>query len=214
MCVALVTYHGKLKHAIIVIVAALMRWEGLKESHHNGAKGWGLHAHALYTSRIMATRQPLPRAWHAAVGIGSKLVVWGGDGGSTKIKTRELAVFDVPSLTWEEDPPVVDGSDMPDGLRGMAVTSDGETAYCCGGQTGSSYPCTYYNKLFQITPSRHLCQELEPTSPSHTAPEKSSGSRLVQFGDKLVLYGGYTGHERTNELHVFHTKTSECELWY
>ena len=164
--------------------------------------------------RIMATRQPLPRPWHAAVGIGSKLYVWGGCSSSSTISTRTLSLetFDVPSVTWEE-PQVLHGSDMPEGLRGMAVTSDGQTSYSFGGRAGS-HPYTYYNTLFQVIPSQHLCQELQPTSSSNTAPDKTSASCILQFQDKLVLQGGYTGQSRTNELYVFDLKESECELWY
>ena len=158
----------------------------------------------------MATRQPLPRTRHAAVGIGSKLYVWGGYGGSSKIKTTALETFDVTSVQWEQSQ-LLDGSSVPDGLRDMTVTSDEETAYCCCGQTGSFPNYTYYNTVFEITPSQHLCKELQPTSPS-LMPEKTSGSRVVRFQDKLVLFGGSTGQRRTNEVHVFDLKKSECEL--
>ena len=163
----------------------------------------------------MATRQPLPRTRHAAVGIGSKLYVWGGYSGSSKIKSTAVEVFDVACAKWEQ-PQELDGSTMPDGLYSMAVASDGETAYCCCGQTGS-YPnapnATYYNTVFEITPSQHLCNELQPTSHSHM-PEGTRGSRVVRFQDRLILYGGFTGRRWTNKLHVFDLKKSECELWY
>ena len=161
----------------------------------------------------MATRQPLPRDRHAAVGIGSKLYVWGGDGGSSKIKTAALEIFDVTSVQWEQ-PQLLNGSSMPDDLEGMAVTSDGETVYCCCGRTGSYPKYTYHNTVFEITPSQHLCKELQPTNPSDARPQGTSGSRVVRFQDKLVLYGGHTGQRWTNELHVFDLQKSECELWY
>ena len=163
----------------------------------------------------MATRQPLPRESHAAVGIGSKLYVWGGYGGSSKIKTTALDTFDVTSVQWEQQT-ALRGCDMPDGLQAMAVTGDGETAYCCCGmtrRTGSITSYTYYNTVFEIIPSQRLCKELQPTSPSLML-EGTSGSRVVRFQDKLILYGGYTGQRRTKELHVFDLKESECELWY
>lgn len=158
----------------------------------------------------MATREPLPRIRHAAVGIGSKLVVWGGDGKPAP-KTTALEVFDVPSMEWEQ-PHVLHSCDMPDELYGMAVTSDGETAYCCGGATDSY---TYHNTLFQVIPSQSLYREIKPTSPSRTAPGKSSDGRMVQYNDQLVLYGGINRWQRQfNMLHVFDLKKSECELWY
>lgn len=161
----------------------------------------------------MATREPLRRTTHAAVGIGSKLYVWGGYSSSSTIRSKLIEIFDVPSATWEE-PINLDGSDMPDGLYGMAVTSDGEVAYCCSGVTGSFPHDTRYNTIYQVTPFQNLCQELQPTSPSHTAPEKTSHSRIVHFQDKLILHGGSTGQMRTNELQVFDLKKSECEFCY
>ena len=158
----------------------------------------------------MATRQPLPRARHAAVGIGSKLYVRGGYSGYGQIKSTALEIFDVASLKWEEQE-ALRGCDMPDGLRDMAVTSDGETAYCCCGLTGFYPNEIYYNTVFEITPSQHLCKELQPTSHSLT-PKGTSSSGVVRFQDKLVLFGGFTGQRRTNELHVFDLKKSECEL--
>lgn len=158
----------------------------------------------------MASRLPLPRCSHAAVGIGRKLYVWGGYSSGSAIGTTALEVFDVPSVTWEE-PGVLHGSDIPDGLRGMAVSTDGDTSYTFGGATGS-HPYTYYNRLYQVSPSRRLCQEWQPTGP---LPEKASGSCMVQYQDKLVLQGGHAGQRRINELHVFDLKKSECEtLWY
>lgn len=156
-------------------------------------------------------REPLPRCGHAAVGIGDKLVVWRGSGDYIVLKTTALEIFDVTSAEWEQ-PQHLHGCDMLGGLHGMAVTSDGETAYCCGGRTGSHPNFTYHNTLFRVTLSQQLCQELKPTSPFHTAPKKSSGSGLVQFGDKLVLCGGRTDQGRSNDLHVFDLKKSECGL--
>ena len=160
----------------------------------------------------MATRQPLPRAKHAAVGIGSKMAVWGGAGGSALVKNTTLEIFDLPSMIWEQ-PQVMHGSEMPDRLEGMAVTTDGETGYSFGDATCSN-PYTYYNTLFQITPSQHLCQVLLPSSPSHTAPKETSHSGIVHFNDKLVLHGGWSGQWPSIALNVFDLRKSECEIWY
>ena len=161
----------------------------------------------------MAARQSLPRAYHAAAGIGSKLYVWGGYSGPSEIKsTAVLEIFDLTSASWEQ-PQLLGGSDMPDGLQGMAVTSEGETVHCCCGRTGH-YPYTSYRTVFEITPSQHLCRELQPASLSHTPPVERTLGCVVRFQDTLILYGGYTGQEQTNELHVFDLKKSESELWY
>ena len=112
----------------------LMRWEGNLTTMGSGS-GDCMYMHCTQT---VLTRQPLPRDSHAAAGIGSKLYMWGGDGGSSKIKSTALEIFVVTSVQWEQQK-ALRGYDMSDGLEGMAVTSDGETAYCCCGRTGS-YP--------------------------------------------------------------------------
>ena len=154
----------------------------------------------------MATKQPLPRAWHAAVGVGSKLYVWGGKGDKA-IRSTALEIFDVPSIAWETAQ-VLHSFEMSSELHSMAVTSDGETSYTFGGEGGSSQP---YNTLFKVTPSQHLCQELHPTSSTPATPEGTVDSCIVQYQDKLVLHGGY--RRRTKELHVFDLRESECEFW-
>ena len=99
----------------------------------------------------MATRQPLSRDSHAAVGIGSTLYVWGGDDGSGRIKTTALETFDVTSVQWERSQ-LLNGSSMPDSLWGMAVMGDGETAYCCCGQAGSTWVIpNHFNQSFYMT---------------------------------------------------------------
>lgn len=156
------------------------------------------------------SRQLQPRRNHAAVGVGKKLYVWGGNtGDSTKIPSTTLENFDVSSLTWGQ-PQRLDGF-LPDGLWGMAITSDGEDAYTFGGRTGSYPKCTYFNTLYYVNPSTLQCRELVPGNPSQ-APKKASGCRMVHFNGKLVVHGGYTGGGRTDQLHVFDLKTSECGI--
>ena len=150
------------------------------------------------------SRQPEPWYDHAAVSIGSKLVVWGGRGDdSATISANTIESFDVSSETWKQ-PQQLQGS-LPGGLSGMAVTSNGEYAYSFGGQIGS----TRINTVYEINMSTLQCRELVPANPSH-APRKISGGCIVHFKDKLLIHGGFTGHHRTDELHVFDLKNSEC----
>lgn len=155
----------------------------------------------------MSLRQPQPRENHAAVGVGKKLFVWAGDCGSSKIQTTTVESFDVSSGTWEQ-PQRLHGS-LPDGLYGMAVASDGENAYSFGGRSGSHSKYTYYNTLYEINLSTFECNELVPRDLSF-APKKKKGSGMVLFESKLVIHGGYTGQDWTDDLHVFDIRTSEC----
>lgn len=150
----------------------------------------------------MSSRQPTSRAWHAAVGVGGKLFVWGGRGDGATTLER----FDVSSLTWEELQQLK-GS-LPEGLHDAAVTAGRENFYSFGGSATTS---GRVNTLYEISPSTLLCRELLPNSPSHT-PQKQMGSRSVHFKNKVVVYGGskskgYT----TNDLHVFDLEKSKYD---
>ena len=152
----------------------------------------------------MWSRQPPPRESHAAVGVGHKLYICGGvDDSSDEADTTIIESFDVPSVTWQQ--PEKLSHPLPTGLEGMAVTGDGVSAYCYGGRIGHE---TYSNTVYQINPLTRQCRELVPKDPS-SAPKKSSGSCVVYFDEKLVVHGGFTGQEWTNQLRVFHLRSSE-----
>ena len=155
----------------------------------------------------MSSREPQPRYNHAAFGVGMKHFVWGGDVDyrSTKIHTMQIETFDVSSWTWKEPQPL-QGS-LPDRLWGMAVTTDGKNVYSFGGHNSS----TRINTVYQITPSTLQCEELQPAGSSHRAPKGTTGSRIVYFKEKLVVYGGYTGQNYTDDLYVFDLRKSEPE---
>ena len=154
----------------------------------------------------MTARQPQPRAKHAAVGIGHKLFVWGGQGDSTKIQTTTLESFDVLSEAW--DPSRELRYPLPDGLMSIAATTDGESAFFLGGAIPASKGFTYSNTLYQVNLSTLQCRELVPRTPSR-APDKACQFGMVYCNHKLVVYGGYTGRERGNKVYVFDLKTSE-----
>lgn len=149
----------------------------------------------------MSAREPTARAFHAAVGVGDKLFIWGGYGQTT---TTTLESFNVCSLTWEKPRPL--NGYLPSGLYNAAVTGDGEDFYSCGGETTSGR----INTLYEINPHTLLCRELLPDSPSH-APQKQEGSSSVYFNRKIVVYGGYTvpSKQRTDDLLVFDLDKSE-----
>lgn len=169
----------------------------------------GLQEKCVWFVRAGSSMEPVPRYRHAAAGAGQKLYVWGGSGHTAKVETTTIESFDVPSETWQQ-PQRLHGS-LPDGLRGMTVTSDGESAYSFGGSTekDSSKNLEYYNTLYQINLSTLQSKELVPGASSN-APQKKSNSTIVYFDQKLVVHGGRSsGGDLTNELHVFDLKSSE-----
>ena len=153
----------------------------------------------------MSFKEPQPRAGHAAVGAGQKLYIWGGDS-SYPIQATTIDTFDVPSLAWQE-PQELCGSQPRNKMWGMAVATNGETAYFFGGKTESN---TYSNTLFKIELSTLLCEEINHRTFS-TAPKEKFFSCMLYFDEKLVVHGGYTSAgEETEELHIFDLRTSEC----
>ena len=149
----------------------------------------------------MSSRQPQPRDRHAAVGFGQKLYIWEGDGGSSKIQNSAIDVFDLSSETWNESMKL--RGSLPAGLQDVAVTTDGQCAYSFGGISDS-----FLNAVYKVQLSTLQCIELPQKNCTH-APLKKCGSGVVYFNQKLVVYGGWTGLETTDELNAIDTKTGE-----
>lgn len=154
----------------------------------------------------MSSRQPQPRDDHAAVGVGQKLFVWGGDGRSPKNQTRTVKIFDVPSMAWQQ-PENLRGSQVPDKCWDMAIATDGESAYSFGGSTNKD---TYFDTVFKVDLSTLLCEKLT-TGESSSAPKKAQKGCMVYFNHKLIVHGGYSG-EPTGQLHTFDLKTGEWHV--
>ena len=155
-------------------------------------QGKGL-AHAQYRNNfrvglvrctvIMASFRPAARRYHAAVGAGQTMLVWGGRGEG--IQTSTVESFDVTSLTWKE-PRQLQG-DLPIALASVAVASDGEKAYMFGGLSSRGLE----NKLFSLDLASLECRELVPSSTPR--PSGREHCRMVCCGGKLVVYGGFSG---------------------
>ena len=111
--------------------------------------------------------------------------------------------FDVPSATWQE-PKELDCF-VPDNLMGMAATNDGENVYFFGGRTDRN---TYCHALYQANLFTMQCRELVPTNPSDV-PKQTFTNGILYFNRKLVIHGGRTGQDRTDELSVFDLTTSK-----
>ena len=156
----------------------------------------------------MATKQskyvPPPTRDHAAVATGDKLYRWGGRGSGQR--RNMVDVFDVSKEQWEclptHGPP-------PPAIRGCAYTAIGSSLFTFGGHDGHSY----YNSLHQLDTETMEWRELVPRNPSD-APQKKSGCGMVSLDDdQLVVFAGFMEDgERTDELHVFDTKKSECAV--
>ena len=145
-------------------------------------------------------REPEARVYHAAVVVHDNMLVWGG---LRVDETSAVETFDVSSATWLE-PRQLHGDTLPNGLHSMAVTSDKKRAYVFGGYSvATRQGC---NQLFVVDLTSLECRELVPGSSSR--PSARSGSRMVCYGRKLVIYGGSTSLTAvSDELHIFDLDT-------
>lgn len=154
----------------------------------------------------MSSREPRARLRHGAVGFGQRLYVWGGYGRSRDLNAATVESFDLSSELWEQQRQLC--ASLPGKLWGTAVATDGENGYFFGGTIGFD---TYINTLYKFNLSTLQCEELTPKDCSH-APKAKVASGMVYFNEMLVVHGGYTGRDRTEELHVFDLRTGECVL--
>ena len=149
--------------------------------------------------------EPLARAGHAAVTLDNKLHLWGGWAGS-KEKSREVAqkleVFDVSMEQWEQKPT---RGTPPPGLWDTAYAVVGSCLFVFGGYGGVSS----HNTLYKLNLCSFQWEQVRVSNPSR-GPQRKSGCGMVSYGDnQLVVFAGWTGSERTDELHVFDLNKGE-----
>ena len=154
--------------------------------------------------------EPVARFYHAAVGLGqNKLVLAGDTAEGSSVPSSVVEKFNVRSTVWQ-DPQMLGGQfTLPEGYDSMAVASDGERAYLFGGLIGPRGAQQRSNAIFCVNLLSLKCEEIVP-APTAQAPLPRSGSAMVHYKRKLVIYGGSTGPGRmSNELLVFDLDTSE-----
>ena len=157
-------------------------------------------------------KEPPARAYHgAAASANNRMCVWGGDG--RNVPTALMERFDVSSATWEAPPVELRDSlgfqCLPDGLQRMAVASSPSgKMYTFGGQISDDIiNVKYINDVYEIDLATTVCRRLVPASP---LPSPRSGSAMVWFEGRLVVYGGWKGQNLFSEdLHVFDLGKSE-----
>ena len=148
-------------------------------------------------------REPVARAFHAAIGYHRYMAVWGGHGGGVHIETSVVECFDVLSATWMEARQL--SQYLPDGLYRMAVACDEERAYTFGGYTESGR----INDVYEVDLTSLVCSRIEPSAHSAPSPSARSRSAIVISRRRLVNYGGLAGGGASDELHVLHLDASE-----
>ena len=149
--------------------------------------------------------EPLPRYGHTAVAVDNKVHMWGGWAGSEENLqevAQNLEVFDISMDQWEQKP--THGTPPP-GLRYTAYAVVGSCLFVFGGYGGMSY----HNTLYKLNLHSFQWEQVRVSNPS-SAPQRKSGCGMVSYGDnQLVVFAGWTGSERTDELHVFDLNKGE-----
>ena len=144
--------------------------------------------------------QPSPRYWHASVNIGGKLITWGGWGdNSQQIPASSVEVFDG---SWES----IKTLGTPPTPTATAFTTIRSTAYNFGGSDDRG---SRSNALHSLTAGEWRWRELRVLN-KEQEPKPKSGSAMVSLGDTLVVVGGETDDELTNEVHCFSVGGGEC----
>ena len=177
-------------------------------------------------SESTMSAEPSPRRSHFSAAVGDQLYVWGGVTKDYSKKKNALASalhsFHSVLECWEH---CECSGPLPPALYEGCCASTGDQLYMYGGRDGSAYQ----GCLYQLDPKSRKWQQL-----SSDGPMRKIGCRMVIYGRKLVLFGGYgipsdptqpgaqfiknAIHNDgisvwTNELHIFDLEEGVC-VWY
>ena len=160
-------------------------------------------------SRISASAEPSARYYHAVLGVEHNMFLWAGCGGDgSAVPSSIVEKFNVLSTAWQE-PRQLHGQCLPRRFDSMAISSDGQKAYCFGGYVGADGSKILHKALYVLDLLSMRCREitLGPDSPTGRA-----NSAMVHYRRKLVVYGGWTGRT-SDELFVVDLDTSEANSY-
>lgn len=155
--------------------------------------------------------RPPGRYGHVAVGYKDKVFIWGGRtkkySQSDKAKLAStLDIFDLRTELWER---LETRGTPPSGLIHCAFATDGPHVYVYGGGDGE----TDYDTLHRLNVDDLTWTRIPNASGAAGSPGRKNGAKMVLWGKKLILFGGYgdlpqpAGGEvlnrgLNNELHV------------
>ena len=144
--------------------------------------------------------EPSPRRLHFSAAVVDKLYVWGGGGDRGKsVVTSIVHHYDPDSETWNTN--TCEGPHPP-GISHGACASAGHHLYTYGGwDEGWNHQGTLH-----LLDTRSRRWKLIS---SQGGPMRKSGSRMVVYDSKIVLFGGHGNSGNTNELHTFNLKEGE-----
>ena len=172
-------------------------------------------------------RQPLPRAFHCASAVGSKVFVWGGDPDCYKSPSywekwsRVVEEFDLPSGRWEQQ---ITTGPPPPGIAFAACASVDDYLFVYGGQ--GAFSAVPHNSLHKLNTRLLQWVKLTPGNTSE-APVATRSCGMTAIGDVLAVLGGIgrrsiplqpgvlftngeNGRRWTNGFHLYHVEEGMC----
>lgn len=171
--------------------------------------------------------EPAPRWGHFTAAVEGEFYVWGGRTEDFHKKKSKLSLaasvhhFDPFQESWAEK---CDSIDAPPLLYCGASASAMHHLYLYGGQTEDA---EWQSSLHQLDTRSWVWKQL-----SSDGPMKKAGCGMINYGSRLVLFGGYGlpsspsqpgfipnsksshGSGWTNDLHVFDKRKGQQPLWY
>ncbi|HEU5179824.1 MAG TPA: MopE-related protein [Candidatus Polarisedimenticolia bacterium] len=134
------------------------------------------------------TGAPTPRAGHVAVWTGSRMLIWGGDGGQGKLNTG--AAYDPVAGQWSP----MTTSSAPEARAAATAVWTGNRMLVWGG----------YNQNGLSTGGRYDPVTNTWTGMSVTnAPSPRSSHTAVWTGSRMIIWGGYSVTGYTNDGGVY-----------
>ena len=156
--------------------------------------------------QIKMSAEPSPRWGHLSVAVGHRLYVWGGQDGNKALASALQYSFHRESESWEH---CQSGGSLPPTLYYGACASIVEDLYFYGGTDSSDSQ----GRLYKLNTKSRKWQEL-----SSAGPKKKTRCKMIAYGKKLVVFGGYgipsgaqyIDRRWTNELHMFDLEKGVC----
>jgi N-acetylneuraminic acid mutarotase len=163
---------GRLWHSAVWTGTEMMVWGGVG----NGLLRYGMDTGGLYNPTTNTWRRtsvegaPYPRYMHTAVWSGSRVLIWGGDGGF-----RSGGRYDPSRDLWEP----MSTDDAPDGSAGHSAVWVGDAMIVWGASYGSNAGARY-----DVDSDRW-----SPIS-DENAPMGRGGHAAVWTGSLMLIWGG------------------------
>lgn len=150
--------------------------------------------------------KPIPRFYHAAAIVSSKMVVFGGDSGNRLLD--DTKILNLEKLTWDSAPPKVCPS--PNGCsmklpacKGHCLVPWGNSVILVGGKTE---PASDHLSVWTFNTETELWSLIEAKG---DIPAARSGHTVIRAGATLILFGGEdTKGKKRHDLHMFDLKSS------